>query len=300
MKEKKYNEATFIGIALIIISIIVIIIVKNTDFTEVAFNKVRVIWAITGMIIRISCIFWIVSIAKDLKRDQVGWGFFAFFTPPLALIIMGQKTEKKPHTNFNAHEIETSTSSVINVDYEVNNKFDDQKSKLIELRERGILSDSEYLKKLNFILEKEEQFNFQKNNDQITKMVNERINPHLLKLSELTESNVFTPEEFEVKKQELFDKYLLKIKEEIALKQQPDKYSSEKINEEDLKGLKKIYVRDLMGVEIMEVTRIEQKLLESEIILKSKETKIIKKYSAMDIKNIIEKGEAEDYCLIEL
>ena len=50
---------------------------------------------IYSLIYRVIITIWVVSIAKKLNRDKIGWGVFALFLPSLCLIIIGLKKKIK-------------------------------------------------------------------------------------------------------------------------------------------------------------------------------------------------------------
>lgn len=85
----KEIEATAVGI----LSIVITVIIKEGDvFTfesEESYNQARIVFVILSLAFRIFVTDWIVGIAKRQNRNQTGWGWFAFFLPSLALIIIG-------------------------------------------------------------------------------------------------------------------------------------------------------------------------------------------------------------------
>jgi hypothetical protein len=289
MNEKKYLEATVIGIGLIIITLIAAIIVRNTNFTYDSYTQFRAISSIISLILRIIIIIWIVNIAKDLKRDQFGWGVFAFFLPSIALIVIGQKKEKIP---LSKKEFNITMSNDNNDKHKINDysrNFTEQKNILNDLRTSEVLSVSEYENKLNLILKNEDQINKQEIDEIIKIKVNKRIEPFLNKLSELTKLHVLTVNEFEQKKEELINKYTKIVQDENDPSTINSDYDIERISK-----------YDLTGVEIMGVTSLERKLNEGDVILKSKETKIINIYSKTDLNNLISINQIDKYYLIEL
>jgi len=92
--DETYNRdylAVTYGISLIVIWFILMSILRVVDDPE----SVRPILLITLLFLRIAATSYIVSLAKKLNRDQLAWGFFAFFLPVLALIIIGFKRKLK-------------------------------------------------------------------------------------------------------------------------------------------------------------------------------------------------------------
>jgi len=289
MNEKKYPEATVVGIGLIIIMIIVTIIINNTKISEDSHhNEFIATSSIIMFILRIAVIIWIVSIAKELKRDQLSWGIFAFFLPFPALIVIGQKKEKvaKSIKNNTILNDKNETSQIKKNDIKT---FTEQKNILIDLKSSGVISESEYKEKLNLILKNEDRIKEQEKNEIIKNKVNERIKPYINKLSELNKLKVLSDEEFELKKIELINKHTKIIQDETYPNKTKKDYAFEKISK-----------YNLTGVEIMGVSKLETKLTKSDTILKSKKTKIINIYSETDVDNIISNNQTEDYYLIEL
>ncbi len=88
--DKNYSGdigATIFGSVLILINLIVLLTVKINDPDNLQVYKA--IAAFVNIIWRIIATIWVVNIAKRQNREHVGWGFFAFFIPNLALIIIG-------------------------------------------------------------------------------------------------------------------------------------------------------------------------------------------------------------------
>ncbi len=127
---KRETEATITGILLLFF----LTAIYGTIKPEFA-NAISAIFAV----IRIPIIIWIVNIAERQNRDSTKWGFFAFFFPSLALIIIGllkklyspqelnsdrlSSEQKKEHNamhintksvnGFNVHIFETNPESKI-------------------------------------------------------------------------------------------------------------------------------------------------------------------------------------------
>ena len=79
--------AAFVGISLLIITLILYFILRfNNDINTETFKAIA---AFINFIYRILVTMWVVEIAKSQNRSPVGWGFFAFFIPNFALIIIG-------------------------------------------------------------------------------------------------------------------------------------------------------------------------------------------------------------------
>ena len=190
----------------------------------------------------------------------------------------------------NKDQVNLTTATTTNNNNNGNNDsktFVKQKIILDDLRVSDIISDSEYRDKLNLILKKERKFKEQEQNENINNKVNERIKPFINKLMELTKQNVLSKKEFEQKRDELIIKYTKIIQEEAYLKEQV--YTFERISR-----------YELTGVEFMGIARLQTKLTDGDMILKSKKTKIINIYSQNELNNILSNGELDNYLLIDL
>lgn len=94
VKVEKYDrtyqgdsDATITGIIIVIISLVILLVVRIDDpYDQQVFTAIA---ALVNIIWRIIATVWVVNIAKRQNREHVGWGFFAFFIPNLALIIIG-------------------------------------------------------------------------------------------------------------------------------------------------------------------------------------------------------------------
>lgn len=86
---EKETEATYYGILLIIVLTIIRVTGAITFETVESYNQGKVIIVIISLVLRIAVTFWVVNIAKRQNRNSTGWGWFAFFIPILALIVIG-------------------------------------------------------------------------------------------------------------------------------------------------------------------------------------------------------------------
>lgn len=94
VKVEKYDltyqgdfDATITGIIVVIINLVILLVVRIDDpYDQQVFTAIA---ALINIIWRIIATVWVVNIAKRQNREHVGWGFFAFFIPNLALIIIG-------------------------------------------------------------------------------------------------------------------------------------------------------------------------------------------------------------------
>lgn len=87
---QKESEATFIGILVIIVSLILVIFKPFTFDTEQAYYEFLRYASIIAFVFRVVAVFWVASIAKRQGRNETAWGIFAFFLPAVALILIGQ------------------------------------------------------------------------------------------------------------------------------------------------------------------------------------------------------------------
>lgn len=85
----KETEATVVGILLILFPVILKLFGTFTFESEESFNQAKAIFALVSLVLRILVTIWVVAIAKRQNRNQSGWGWFAFFLPSIALIIIG-------------------------------------------------------------------------------------------------------------------------------------------------------------------------------------------------------------------
>ena len=87
---EKETEATFFGILLLVVPIAIKISGAITFETEESYNQARAFFAIGSLILRIVVTVNLVDIASRQNRNSTGWGWFAFFLPSIALIVIGQ------------------------------------------------------------------------------------------------------------------------------------------------------------------------------------------------------------------
>jgi hypothetical protein len=96
-KNPKYDEtyikpldATYTGILLGVSTFVINYWIGNTEFSsEENYNSTMLSLRIASLIIRIIVVFYVIEIAKRQNRNTTGWGWFAFFLPSFALIIIG-------------------------------------------------------------------------------------------------------------------------------------------------------------------------------------------------------------------
>lgn len=86
----KETDATVIGVLLVVILITIKLSVNLTFDTVNNYNQTFVILSITSLILKIIITVWVMKIASRQNRNSTNWGWFAFFLPSLALIIIGQ------------------------------------------------------------------------------------------------------------------------------------------------------------------------------------------------------------------
>lgn len=104
---KKESEATFVGILVLIGSIGFIVVSQNQNNAHVDAATAQVLGLI-GVVTRICLIIWCVKIAQRQNRNTFGWGFFSFFLPSIALIIIGQ-TKKFKDQEIDEHANNSSS-----------------------------------------------------------------------------------------------------------------------------------------------------------------------------------------------
>ncbi len=99
INENNYYRATFYGLVLLTYYLIVhsIFHIKLIDYiipltnsNEVGINMLGVTYILSNLIRFVTCI-WIISKVPKLNRSKLLWGFWAFFTPAIALIVFGFK-----------------------------------------------------------------------------------------------------------------------------------------------------------------------------------------------------------------
>ena len=86
---QKETAATVVGVGILIVSLAFYIDGERRDL------EFTVLLAIASLIGRIIITVWCVNIAGRQNRETVGWGFFAFVFPAIALIIIGQLSKRK-------------------------------------------------------------------------------------------------------------------------------------------------------------------------------------------------------------
>jgi len=85
----KESEATVIGILFLLSPVILKLTGVFTFESEESYNQARAFTAIASLIMRIFVTVWVVGIANRQNRNSNGWGWFAFFLPSIALIVIG-------------------------------------------------------------------------------------------------------------------------------------------------------------------------------------------------------------------
>jgi tetratricopeptide (TPR) repeat protein len=87
---EKETEATFVGIMLLVIPLILKFSGAITFETEESYKEARTVFAVGSLILRIGVTVWVGNIASRQNRNSTGWVWFAFFLPSIALIVIGQ------------------------------------------------------------------------------------------------------------------------------------------------------------------------------------------------------------------
>jgi len=102
LSYKKETIATVIGIIIVVLNIIILIIAtSNHDIFRNSSDSTNGLPQAISIILRIFCTVYVVNIAKRQNRNKSSWGFFTFFFPSIALIIIGtlRKKNKFYHSN---------------------------------------------------------------------------------------------------------------------------------------------------------------------------------------------------------
>jgi hypothetical protein len=248
----------------------------------------RTIFAIiTASISMIICIIR----ANYLNRNAFGWAIFGLFFPLVAVIWIFCL---KRNIEFNNQIINNNTS---------NNSipipsFKKEQELLQDLYNKKVLSEDEYNDKLSFIISKEQEL-IEKNNlalksdyerkqkELFNKTIQERIQPILNQLLELKNSNVLTEIEFTEKKLLVENLHIEILKKEIEN------------NEIFLSNnIETIYKGDLYIEEVGIASRLQDIMLESDVIVKNKITDKIEIKSKKEWHDILRNNEASNYLLI--
>lgn len=95
---KKEDEASFIGVFLLVIALIFAIVGPIKFEDRESYGQFRAVTAIVSLVLRIIVTIWVVNIAKRQNRETFGWGLFAFLLPSIALIVIA--TRKKLFANI--------------------------------------------------------------------------------------------------------------------------------------------------------------------------------------------------------
>lgn len=152
---KKESEATVVGILLMIVNLLLILLVRFED--EYFQQMVAAIFALLSLVLRILITIWCVNIARRQNRNSGGWGVFAFFTPTLALVIIGllrKLCKEIPKTNTRLeHEQNQGQANNIIVDT-VDSKSDDYLDIGFEdfITLEGVDNDQNKLAKIGYIV----------------------------------------------------------------------------------------------------------------------------------------------------
>lgn len=86
----KEIDTTFFGIILLVVPLIIKLSGIVTFDTEESYNQAKVFLSIAALVIRIPVTVLVVNISSRQNRNSTGWGWFAFFLPSIALIVIGQ------------------------------------------------------------------------------------------------------------------------------------------------------------------------------------------------------------------
>lgn len=87
---EKETDATFAGIVLLVIPIALKLSNAFTFDSEYDYNLAKFWFSMISIAVRSWVTYIVMQIAKSQNRSAKGWGWFAFFMPSIALIIIGQ------------------------------------------------------------------------------------------------------------------------------------------------------------------------------------------------------------------
>ena len=138
---EKDTDALGIGIVLILVSIGLSTIVTESSFDHYeSYAKYRMIASVTAFIFRFLIFPWVMSIAKRQNRNATPWGWFGFFFPAIALIVISQ--QKKLRLNFQT-DSNLSIAEQINILMDKVEEFynDNRTSDCIELLNQALALD---------------------------------------------------------------------------------------------------------------------------------------------------------------
>jgi len=139
---EKESEATALGITLLVIPIALQLSgVIKFDSTE-SYNQARAVFMMFSLFFRIAITFWVVHIASRQNRNSTGWGWFAFFLPSIALIIIGQLKKLRLKIELDGSLPIPQQISILFT--KANELFSDNRySECVELLNKAIEIDSE-------------------------------------------------------------------------------------------------------------------------------------------------------------
>jgi len=87
---EKEDEATYIGIGLLILGIFFTYVFKGNNYANEDYVITWAILTIILFVLRIIITVWVSNIADRQNRNSLGWSALAFIFPSIALIIIGQ------------------------------------------------------------------------------------------------------------------------------------------------------------------------------------------------------------------
>jgi len=133
----KESEATILGIILLVAPIGLKLSGVVTFETEESYNQAKAFFAIGSLVIRIAVTVWVVNIASRQNRNSSGWGWFAFFLPSIALIVIGQLKKLRLKLELDGS---LPTNQQVSILYEKANQFfsDNRNSECIEILNKAI------------------------------------------------------------------------------------------------------------------------------------------------------------------
>jgi len=89
----KESEATVVGVLLLAVTIGFAISGPIMFNNYEKYRQIKVFTSIGAVVLRIIATLWVIEIAKRQNRKTIGWGTIAFFSPSIALIIIGLQSK---------------------------------------------------------------------------------------------------------------------------------------------------------------------------------------------------------------
>jgi hypothetical protein len=168
-------------------------------------------------LLRIGITIFCVDKARSLNRSQIGWGIFGFVLSIVALIwILFLKPLK---VNEKILRNQTKTIEYKEKQIEITEKYKllfkeilSQEQQLQDLRHQSLLTEEEYMSKINGLNNKKKEFTLKQEEESLAQeiekvkaLVHIQIKPTIIKLDNLLKTEVLTQEEYDQKSALLFN-----------------------------------------------------------------------------------------------